>query len=605
VNLLNRFSLKTKVLLIVGLACVICMAIAVGVARHFIGESLHTSIVSKSRTIHSRLSAATDYVAQQGGLRASIERMTSKHSDPSALTQEDKLEVLKQVPIFAAMQIGAKNAEQENYKFRVFSDEPRNKDNLATPEEMAIFKQFQADTKLPEVVVENADWIAVYRPVRLSEAQGCLYCHGHPSSSPWKNGKDVLGYPMEDWKDGKLHGVFAVTTRLDDVKAVQAKTDKLVIALISIGAVLALILASLALRGTLSAIQNVITILENSNKLVGSTTENVRDLASRLSDASTKQAASLEETVSALNETSSMVSKNSDNPVRASKTSIESNQRAESGKKVVEQMVASMDEINASNQEIQDEISRSNAQISDIVKVIEEIGTKTKVINDIVFQTKLLSFNASVEAARAGEHGKGFAVVAEEVGNLAQMSGNASKEISALLERSNARVAEIVETTKTNVGKLIESGKSKVDSGSRIANECRETLEDIMRNSGQVSQMVAEISAASQEQDRGIEEINKAMNLLNQVTQENAVISDRTAGVSQDLSDQAKNLQSAVQRLISTVNGDSVENSTSPAPRSSTPVSSRSPRVVEFKNKKKSNDQQVPTPSSDDERFTG
>jgi methyl-accepting chemotaxis protein len=76
------------------------------------------------------------------------------------------------------------------------------------------------------------------------------------------------------------------------------------------------------------------------------------------------------------------------------------------------------------------QINYSNEQMSEIVKVIQEIETKTKVINDIVFQTKLLSFNASVEAARAGEQGKGFAVVAEEVGNLAQMSGNAAKEIS-------------------------------------------------------------------------------------------------------------------------------------------------------------------------------
>jgi methyl-accepting chemotaxis protein len=91
---------------------------------------------------------------------------------------------------------------------------------------------------------------------------------------------------------------------------------------------------------------------------------------------------------------------------------------------------------------------KTNENMADIVKSIAEIKTKTNVINDIVFQTKLLSFNASVEAARAGEHGKGFAVVAEEVGALAAMSGNASKEIAQLLDGSLSRVTVLADETK-------------------------------------------------------------------------------------------------------------------------------------------------------------
>lgn len=102
-------------------------------------------------------------------------------------------------------------------------------------------------------------------------------------------------------------------------------------------------------------------------------------------------------------------------------------------------MIHSITEISESNDRIMSQVADGNRKISEIVQVISEIGNKTKVINDIVFQTKLLSFNASVEAARAGEHGKGFAVVAEEVGNLAQMSGNAAKEISDMLNGSVSR----------------------------------------------------------------------------------------------------------------------------------------------------------------------
>lgn len=95
-----------------------------------------------------------------------------------------------------------------------------------------------------------------------------------------------------------------------------------------------------------------------------------------------------------------------------------------------------MREIDSSNKELVKEIERNNTELTKITNMISEINEKTQVINDIVFQTKLLSFNASVEVVRAGEHGKGFAVVAEEVGNLASMSGKASLDISEMLETS-------------------------------------------------------------------------------------------------------------------------------------------------------------------------
>ncbi len=106
-----------------------------------------------------------------------------------------------------------------------------------------------------------------------------------------------------------------------------------------------------------------------------------------------------------------------------------------------------------------DEISQANTKLQSIVSLIEEIRNKTKVINDIVFETRLLSFNASIEAARAGVHGKGFAVVAEEVGKLASMSGKAADEIRALLETSTQEVDRAVKQTsdRVSLGKTASS----------------------------------------------------------------------------------------------------------------------------------------------------
>lgn len=120
-------------------------------------------------------------------------------------------------------------------------------------------------------------------------------------------------------------------------------------------------------------------------------------------------------------------------------------------------MLDSIKNIGAANERAGREIGASARHFADIVKVIEEIGSKTKVINDIVFQTKILSFNASVEAARAGEHGKGFTVVAEEVGKLAAMSGVAAHEIGELLSGSIQKVDAIVKDTQTKV-KILACG---------------------------------------------------------------------------------------------------------------------------------------------------
>jgi methyl-accepting chemotaxis protein len=200
-------------------------------------------------------------------------------------------------------------------------------------------------------------------------------------------------------------------------------------------------------------------------------------------------------------------------------------------------------------------ITKSNAQTAEIVDVITEIGNKTKVINDIVFQTKLLSFNASVEAARAGDHGKGFAVVAEEVGNLAQMSGNAAREISGMLEGSVQKVNGIVQETKTNVEKLLTVSKDRVESGTRVAQDCGKILAEIVENVDSVTKMVTAISTACEEQSKGIQEITNAMGQLDQVTQENASASEEASSSAEELSAQAESMNEVVQVLVTTIKG--------------------------------------------------
>lgn len=250
-----------------------------------------------------------------------------------------------------------------------------------------------------------------------------------------------------------------------------------------------------------------------------------------------------------------MVQKNTENSKRAQALSGQNETDAGEGTRVVGELLRAMNDIDRSNEDILAQITRSNQQITDIVKVIAEIGNKTKVINDIVFQTKLLSFNASVEAARAGEHGKGFAVVAEEVGNLAQMSGNAAKEISAMLDGGIQKVEGIVHETKTRVEGLITAGKSKVAQGLDVAERCERVLQGISRGVSETAAMSQSIAAASDEQAKGIQEINRAVAQLDRVTQSNASAAEEASSSAEQLAAQSDTLQDAVRVLVETIWG--------------------------------------------------
>lgn len=310
------------------------------------------------------------------------------------------------------------------------------------------------------------------------------------------------------------------------------------------------LLAIYILSQLVAQFRSVGKTLDEASSQVSSASSQIASASEELS-----QAASLQETSSSIEEISSMINANTENARQSAQASGQSLENAEKGKAVVEQMIKAIDAISISNHSIMEQINESNKEMEDIVKVITEIGTKTKVINDIVFQTKLLSFNASVEAARAGEQGKGFAVVAEEVGNLAAMSGAAAIEISSMLDSSIQKVEGIVKNSKEKIGRLITDGKKNVETGTTVANNCGEVLNDIVLSVASVSKMVKEISSASQEQAQGVHEITKAVAQLDQVTQQNTANSAESSRAAGDLSNQAEMLSSLVQELVHAIEG--------------------------------------------------
>jgi len=308
-------------------------------------------------------------------------------------------------------------------------------------------------------------------------------------------------------------------------------------------------------RFVIKTIDEVATSLEQSTLQTTAMAERLSSTSKTLSESTTQQASSIESTASSLEQITQMIAKASDSADSTAKTSTESQQKAEEGRQAVEQMLASINEISQSNDAFMMQVTDSNQQMADIVNVIQEIASKTKVINEIVFQTKLLSFNASVEAARAGEHGKGFSVVAQEVGSLAQMSGNAAKSISDLLQESINKVEKIVNDTRSRVEVLVEQGKEKLETGVNVANQCSGLLNEIVKNVNDVSELAKEISVASKEQSQGVGAINKSMSQLDVVTQKNATTGEEAAEAAQELSAQAEVLKGSVNDLLMTIHG--------------------------------------------------
>lgn len=302
--------------------------------------------------------------------------------------------------------------------------------------------------------------------------------------------------------------------------------------------------------------ESIQSMLGAVNQLNMKSTE-TSDVSQKISRSSVQQASSLQQTVSAIDEISAMVSRNADSASCAAVSSDETTRSVQNGKVRVEDMLSSIKAIANGNEEFVKQMQSSNKEISDIVLVIEEISRKTQVINDIVFQTKLLSFNASVEAARAGDHGKGFAVVAEEVGNLASMSGKAANEISSLLTDSVAKVSEIVESSREIMNRVVEQSKIKVDHGTKTAHDCAKALDEISNKISSMSVMVKEISVASQEQSTGIREVNMAMSHLDEMTQVNTEVAKSASATASDLKLEADNLQAIVSQLTVLVRGGS------------------------------------------------
>lgn len=297
-----------------------------------------------------------------------------------------------------------------------------------------------------------------------------------------------------------------------------------------------------------------LTLIEKS-KSVETCSLELSSAAESLSQSNLEQAASLQETSASIEEISSMILTTKDNSKSAMDLVKNCSETIDNGADVVQRMRLGMEKIRESNKTLFDRVNESVLETEKIVDLIKEIHQKTAIINDIVFQTKLLSFNASVEAARAGESGKGFAVVAEEIGKLAQVSGGAATEISQMLSKSSDEIFTITSHTKENTLQAILLAEKSVIEGDDLSKQCEEAFSQVNQRVLDIAGISKSIHLASDEQSSGVIEVTKAIAQLDQVAQTNAQNAQLTSKTSEELLILSRDLDKQIENLNKVVVG--------------------------------------------------
>lgn len=474
---MNKMSIKQKI---------ITLAIAVAVLI------MATSLFVSMRNIrYSLMTANQDKIAEMTEMVYLIIDDYKKEVDSNALTVEEaQKQAIKKI---AAIKYDGSNYIWINdYDCNIISH-PTLKGNQSSLSDKKGVKLIFEGTTLAK---EKGTGLVNYFWTKA----------GVSSSKTFPKISYFRSYPEWKWVIGT--GIY-----VDDVDNVVKSTflQILIFSIIAMVVVIAFV--------TLTLVKDIATTMDKITKSLNESSREVYTASSELDSASqkmaegaTEQAASIQETSSTLEETSSMVQQNRENTKEAAVLAKQSKEYAGRSNQEMQKMMAAMNDL-----------KKSSGEIAKIIKVIDEIA----------FQTNILSLNAAVEAARAGDAGKGFAVVAEEVRSLAQRSAQAAK----------------------STAEIIESNISMSENGAKIAQEVQESISEIDLQSKKVSDLLDEISVATDEQAQGITQINQAISQMEMVLASNASTAEESASASKALFDQTVNMNEIIAELEAVVNG--------------------------------------------------
>jgi methyl-accepting chemotaxis protein len=513
-------KLETKTLLAVSCAVALATVLGIVIVYHISSNNRIAELRTKMSSTIAQSEQVAEYMDDMhhskafdmDGLMATARAQAGGRSLRDIYASTD---LYKTVPIVAAWKSVEASAARSGFKFFVPAAPnvtARNSKNVSSPEYAAAFEAFAKGESEYFFHDRSNDELMLARPVRLRAS--CLNCHGDSAKSATADGKDPLGFQMENMKLDDVRGAFVLKAGIGHDPVVMATMRTMAL---GGGAVLLVVLSCFYFfnqRVIVRPLVATIRDLEAASQRTSATACEISGTSHALAEGASEQAASLEQTSASLEEMSSMTKQNAEHSEKTNELVRQTRTAAEKGATDMQDMHAAMTAIKDSS--------------DDIAKII-------KTIDEIAFQTNILALNAAVEAARAGEAGLGFAVVAEEVRALAQRSAQAAKETSSRIQGS-------IDKTKQGV---------------EISGKVAAALTDIVCRAREVDKLAAEVATASREQTLGISQVNIAVAEMDKVTQSNAASAEASAAAAEVLNAQARSLKVSVAELLNLVSGSS------------------------------------------------
>ncbi|MBI3994100.1 MAG: DUF3365 domain-containing protein [Candidatus Lambdaproteobacteria bacterium] len=523
-----KLSIVQKFVLLFSALIVVSVLAVFFVNKRMSEQQAIGALIEKARAITIEAENARNYMGRLRGTYKAfddgklIRDLEAALAGKSFASKEERIKFVRStslywtIPIVAGWTVGQTNAEKANYEFRVPKIQPRNPKNEPDAIEREMLLEL-GKGQLEELyrIDPELNALRFMRPIKLDK--NCMGCHGTKDDDHNGDGIDPLGFEMENWKEGEVHGAFEVVADLAPMQAgvrANLKNTLLIGGVVLLAAIaIVIVFVRRNITNLLNAIKSVMATLVDTSTSVSTGIDQMSGTAKSLADGASSQAASLEETSSTIEQMASMTRMNAENAKQAEVLAGEASQKSES---VGQSMVRMKESIN--------EIKASSDQTAVIIKTIDEIA----------FQTNLLALNAAVEAARAGDAGRGFAVVAEEVRNLAQRSAEAAR----------------------NTNQLLEVARQRADAGVSVATEVGSALNEIFESIDKVSGLIKEVAAASTEQSRGIEQVNLALTQMESITQNNAASAEENSSTTEEMTSQVGNLSEGIETLGRIVGGD-------------------------------------------------
>ncbi len=579
--MMNWNSVGTKVILVITTALVVLAAASLFfyayMAKQQIIES-ESEIAKNQILLSEAVREKTIQTWEQGVFSPELLRNIAQNSSG----QERIEKIVSTVPIATAWNTLRSKAKEGNYRFRAPRIGARNPKNEADAVERQALQFFQNNPNVLDysIVDEEKDELRFFRSVKLEKQ--CEVCHGDPATSKqlWHrdDGRDILGFPMENKRAGDLHGAFEIIRPLGPAYAnlhnhIWAATGLtfLTILVLCITGYLAIAkiivnpLTDLALKlqdissgggdltsrlkiqgktelawvagsfnGFVKKIAKTIDEIRLTSEKLGQHAENLAQISKQTENGVCQQKSETAMVATAMDQMTATAQEVAKNAVNATDAVSCADQEATCSKNIVTEVVSSINSLAA-------EVENAAGVIHQLDSDSESIGEVLSVIQGIAEQTNLLALNAAIEAARAGEQGRGFAVVADEVRTLASRTQKSTQEIQTTIERLQARARQAV--------KVMENGKQQAATSVEKAASSGEALENINSKIEIVQDMNTLIASAAEEQTAVAEEINRNIHSISKVSEQTSQGMQKTAASSHELLELADQLKQTVNQF--------------------------------------------------------